>query len=352
MSDKVRYLHIFIDRFVAQPLTDRYPNYHAFVNYFLKFLEQQNDGVFYYIENLINFSDIDAIIDMKNSTDPDKQELGDKLIYEIYEQMVGSKNTRYLSSLLDEEIYLKRQKGILRSKGTKSSFLFFFLIVLGGYFRILNVTSSTKKHDGVFLYNGLITYNYLPDGIDPYIYVILSEFYPTQYDKILNALNPAGMYPIPFYINLKYIYDSTPSRTPSYITDHNDVYIVYYNGLTPIGALKPQRFGTYDPILTENYDIELVDNTHWIESTGSQNYYIEVVFNVPTLGDVDINNFTINYGLMVTGAIPAVNNFYTADQILSYGTQLYDQQYITDQTGEVIRIINNIRQQIMIEYTG
>ena len=83
---------------------------------------------------------------------------GVQVLDQVYEQFLGSTEARYLSELIDEILYLKKQKGISKYKGTKYSFLFFFLVVIGGYFNIENIEADTKRHDGVFKYNGLITY--------------------------------------------------------------------------------------------------------------------------------------------------------------------------------------------------
>jgi hypothetical protein len=221
------------------------------------------------------------------------------------------------------------------------------LLVLGGYFRILNVNYETKKHDGIFFYNGTITYDNSTEGIDPFVYIVMSEFYPSQYEKILNALNPAGMRAIPFYIKLKTINDNGTGRDVSYVIQPN-IYIVLYNESTPVAMVKPQRYGPYDATTSTTYDLELIDNTRYVESTetGSKNYYFETTFSTSMVGTITYNNFSI-----VSADAAYINNYYKQAEIttLPIGTELYS-EYLTDVTGESIDVIDSTRLQIMVKY--
>jgi hypothetical protein len=94
---------------------------------------------------------------------------------------------------MDEILFLKEQKSILQKKGTKAIFLLMLLYILNGYFRIENVDENTKKHDGTFSYDGSITYGYGENFIEPFIYLVVSEFNLIDYETVLKYLNPAGM---------------------------------------------------------------------------------------------------------------------------------------------------------------
>jgi hypothetical protein len=112
MTCDTKYLSIFASRMIPDSLKQTYPLYYKFVEYFLQYLEQPH-GVFQNIANFSDFIDIDKIAILKNGT-TEEQELADKLIYQLYEQMIGSKEARYLSELLDEILFLKKQKSIFK----------------------------------------------------------------------------------------------------------------------------------------------------------------------------------------------------------------------------------------------
>lgn len=345
-----KYLSIFLDKFVPKIFKDQYPLYAKFIEYFLEYFEQKN-GIYYNIANFIDYVDVDKIADLKNSTDPNEQELGNILINQLYEQMVGTKGAQYLSELLDEILFLKKQKSIFRYKGTKYAFLFFFLIIFGGYFKILNITSQTKIHNGVFQYNGIITYNSSDDINDAFVYLVLSEFYPAQYEKILNVLNPAGMLPVKFYTKLKYITDTMSDINT--IFSMPNTYAIIYDNDTRIGMLKISKFGAYEQVTPEQtYDVELLDNTFWRNvpiSTGVTNLYYDILFNTFLFGELNFNRIKL-----VSNPTPNVNYSYTDINILSEGTILYD-EYLTDNiisTGmyETFPIVTNTKVSLMVNF--
>jgi len=189
---KQKYLSTFIDRFIPSFWKQQYPNMWVFVKYFLQFLEEKNHS-YDLINNIPNLVDIDYIASIQD------EDLKEKLINSIYEQYLGSENARYLSSLLDEVLYIKYQKTINSQKGTKANLLFFFLIILNGYFSIENITAENKRHDMTYSHNAEVSYNRAKDLIEPFKYLLKSEFTYEHYKSILDTLNPAGVLPIPIF---------------------------------------------------------------------------------------------------------------------------------------------------------
>ena len=208
-----KYLSIFIDRFIPGFIKVRYPLYRTFIKAFLEYLEQDNNA-WNNASNFIKFIDIDKIDAFENA------ELRTKVIDQIYKMFLGSEEARYLSTLMDEILFLKQQKNILKKKGTKAIFLLMLLYILNGYFRIENVDSNTKKHDGTFSYNGIITYGFGDEFIEAFVYLVISEFNLSQFETVMKYLNPSGM---------TYIF-----RIQKNFGDENDAYhkpnFTQYNG--------------------------------------------------------------------------------------------------------------------------
>jgi hypothetical protein len=164
-----KYLSIFIDQFVPSFFKKQYPKYYLFIKYFLEYLEQDNNA-WENASNFIKYIDIDKIDNFTN------EEFRELIINQIYKMFLGSAETRYLSTLMDEILFLKQQKTILKQKGRKAVFLLMLLYILNGYFRIENITATNKKHNGFFQHNGIINYTNYSGYIQPYVYLIISEF--------------------------------------------------------------------------------------------------------------------------------------------------------------------------------
>jgi hypothetical protein len=224
-----KYLSIFIDRLIPSFWKERYPKFYKFIYYFLKYLEESGnayDG----IVNYTNSVDIDYIDQLED------EELRESLIFAVYEQYLGSREARYLSSLLDEILYLKYQKQINANKGTKANFLFFFLIILDGYFRVENIDVNEKKHNSFYNHDATVNYDRSVSGVIPYKYIVKSEFYFDQYSKVLDTLNPAGMQAIPIFqkqLGISYFFDNYRLRSildiGTLTLDEIDLYIAIYN---------------------------------------------------------------------------------------------------------------------------
>jgi hypothetical protein len=278
----VKQLTLFTDRLIPGPIKEKYPKYKLFIKYFLEYLDKgtsTTDGVFKLIVDLIKYFDLDYINNEMTETDENGDyvledgkrifnELGDKLIYSFFETFVGSKESRYLSTFLDDVQFLKRQKKINQMKGTKNSFLFFFLLVLGGYFKILNL-SETKNHGGMWKYDGTLLYtNADEDILEPYRYIVFSEFNPDTFSTILDTLNPAGMEPI-FFIQKQLFIDLNQTgynNTVDYYFEEDNIYFSLYdvdNNL--LGLIKSYSNSGYRslPITNETSDLETIDGRKW-----------------------------------------------------------------------------------------
>jgi hypothetical protein len=279
--DDVKYLTLFADRLIPGSIRERFPKYKLFIKYFLEYFDKgtdTEDGVFKLIVELIRYFDLDYINENLTEKDDDGDyklddgkrifnEFGENLIYSFYETFVGSKENRYLSTLMDDVQYLKRQKKINQMKGTKSSFLFFFLLVLGGYFKILNL-SETKNHTGVWAYDGTLYYTD-PEGetLEPYRYIVFSEFNPQRFSRILDTLNPAGMEPIFFIQKQAYIdlNDTGYVNDIDYYFENENLYIGIYNDDELLGLVKSYSSTGYKALDddVEDYDFLTIDGRKW-----------------------------------------------------------------------------------------
>ena len=97
-----KYLSIFIDRFIPAWFRRKYPKYKLFIKYWLEYLEQDNNA-WENMSNFIKFIDIDQI---DNLEDTEKREL---IINQLYNMFFGSAETKALSELIDDVLFLKRQ---------------------------------------------------------------------------------------------------------------------------------------------------------------------------------------------------------------------------------------------------
>ena len=288
-----QYLSIFIDRLIPSFWKERYPEFYKFIYYFLEYLEQSGN-TYDSISNYTNNIDIDYIDQLEDL------ELRDKLIYAVYEQYLGSREARFLSSLLDEILYLKYQKQINANKGTKANFLFFFLIILDGYFRVENIDVDEKRYNSFYNYDGTITYDNRSSGIVPYKYIVKSEFYFEQYEKVLNTLNPAGMIAIPIFqrqLGISYFFDDYRLRSTLDINtltiEDIDLYIAIYND----DAVGTDETGGYDTgensFTTGLLGVSRINsNIIYQETTDKDNYELELqsgkLYNsVADVGSID-----------------------------------------------------------------
>ena len=196
---KQKYLSTFIDRFVPSFWKQQYPNMWVFIKYFLQFLEEKNN-TYDLINNFTNLVDIDYI---NSITD---ENLKESLMNNIYSQYLGDENARFLSTLLDDVLYIKYQKELNGQKGTKANLMFFFLIILNGFFNVENITSENKKHDMTYKHDATVSYNRAEELIEPFKYLIKSEFTYNQYSTVLDTLNPAGVLPIPLFERQQGVY--------------------------------------------------------------------------------------------------------------------------------------------------
>jgi hypothetical protein len=340
-----KYLSIFIDRFIPPFWINRYPKLYLFIEYFLKYLESST--IFDTTHNFVKFRDLDYIASLLNSTDTTEQQLGNQLINNIYEEFLGDVQYRYISEMLDEILYLKNQKSIIQRKGTKNSFLFLFLIILGGYFRILDSTNLIKKHNGQFQYNGVITYNSTGVATEPFIYLIVSEFYPAQYERILKTVNPAGMKPYYIFNKLQYYNNDTTGSSIEDIFNKPYIYAIIYNETENLGMIKIPSIYYFEQVYnTTDYDYEMSDSTLWRKysdfQTGVTSIFYNVFFNQSFLGDTDFTKITL-----ISNPTTKSSYFYNPDeQDLTGCEYLYD-IYIT---GGSQPVINNTNINIIINF--
>ncbi len=311
--DKIRYLQVFIERFVPPYIQQNYPLYKTFIEEFLGYISKK-EGLYDSMINFIRYRDIDYISSLLTSSDSDQRELGEKLISEVYAEFLGTKEARYISSLLDDILFLKKQKGIMERKGLKSSFLFLFLIILGGYFRIQNVEAGNKTHNGTYLYNGIITYSSIANAIEPFIYLITSEFYPDQYTKILATIAPAGM--LPYYVFTKEGYETftgTGENIESVFAKPN-IYAIIYNGSTNIGMIRVASISYTEQVSASGgtYDLELPDATLWRKyttyQTGIDHILYGVYFSKTFFGSIELENQLFDRLVFISN--PASNSAY------------------------------------------
>jgi len=255
---------------------------------------------------------------------------------------------------MDEILYLKYQKGLNSAKGLKSNFLFFFLLVLGGYFRILDSDGTTKLHNGVYNYNGLITYNTKEGFIDPFIYIIKSEFSPDQYQKILDVLNPAGMLPITFLQRQKTISSSLTGEDINSIFAKPDIYVGIYLDDTVVGMIQPFDLSEYEQLsdTASSFDLEMQDNTKWDKvvtadtgyspQTGAINsIFYSIVFNT--------THFTGSFNRIKVLSAPTPTGNYSYNYITTEGEVLYD-EYLSDETGTSFDVVDNTEIGMMVEF--
>lgn len=356
-----KYLSVFISRFIPAYFRETFPRYEEFIKLFLQYLEQ-NEKTYDNITNYLKFFDLDEILRLKNSAIPEQQALGDALIDRVYEQFLGSIEARFLSSLLDEQLFLKHQSSLIRFKGTKYAFLFFFLLVLGGYFKIVDANRANRRHNGFYLHNGLITYgNNSTEFVSPYIYIVISNFYPDQYRRIIDVLNPAGMFPLKFYQKL--IKFNSPTLTAEqYLAMFTNAYVVWIRdtdgatgGETRIGMTKVVKYQLLQsqPDDSVTFDLETIDlkkysyvNPSDLGATGVHPDYIlfETVAN-----DTMFPNETFNKIRLVNNPNPGVDYFYKSAQIISEGTLLFEGWFNPDDYSEVFPIVSNTSIQVLVK---
>jgi len=288
-----KYLSIFIDRLIPDFWKQRYPKFYKFIYYFLQYLEQSGN-TYDNISNYTNSIDIDYIDNLED------QDLREQLIYAVYEQYLGSREARFLSSLLDEILYLKYQKQINANKGTKANFLFFFLIILDGYFRVENIDVNEKKHNSFYNHDATVTYDRSISGVVPYKYIIKSEFYYEQYEKVLNTLNPAGMLPIPIFqkqLGISYFFDDYRLQSILDIgtlsTPELDIYIAIYNDEVK-EIDQTGGFDTGENALTDGLIglSKVTSNLIYQETTDLDDFDLELqngklYVEVETIGEID-----------------------------------------------------------------
>lgn len=356
-----KYLSVFLSRFVPSYFTKTFPRYEEFVKKFLEYLEQ-NGNVYENITNYLKYFDLDEILRLKNSADPAEQTLGDQLIDRVYEQFLGSIEARFLSSLLDEQLFLKHQSSLIRFKGTKYAFLFFFLLVLGGYFQIVDANRANRRHNGFYLHNGLITYGTSSsEYVSPFIYIVISNFYPDQYRRIIDVLNPAGMYPLKFYQKLIEFHSS--SLTPEqYLAMFNNAYVVWVRdtdgatgGETRIGMTKVVRYQLLQSQPNDSmvFDLETIDlkkysyvNPADLGATGVNPDFIlfETVANATMFPNEQFNKVRL-----VNNPNPGTDYFYKDADIISEGTLLFEGWFNPANYAETYPIASNTSIQILVK---
>jgi hypothetical protein len=336
-----KYLSVFTRRFIPAWWMERYPNFEILLRTFLEFLEQ-DEHQYHNIANYDKYFDIDKIVEYKNSTDPVKQDLGNKLIDQVYKQYLGDANLRYISNLMDEVLYIKNQKNFLNYKGTKYSFMFFFLLIMGAFFRIYELISIMKRHDGRFRYDGIIRYgNSSSSWIEPFVFLVRSEYSKATYQNVLQILSPAGMYAycVQDATNRTSIADSIDNAE-----NYGDVYMAIYKdaALVKVIAATSQislQVGAEDP-----YNIELKDYTFWkymiTGGTGINHIFYESGFNISLLtGEFNkvmlfrnciyggspatellYDTLPDSYTDMVPGGLPLLHSDNTNFQVVDYST--------------------------------
>lgn len=275
-----KFLKLFVDRLLPDKFKSDYPKYEKLIEYFFQYLDEGNtanedsQALYNLITNSIDYFDLDYI--NENLTDTT---LGENLLYAYFETFAGSKESRFLSQLMNQILYLKKQKTITLLKGTKFAFLIFFLLVLGGYFHIENVTDDLKYHNGVFRYDGTITYNSTEGMSEPFLYLVFSDLPKTLYETILNLLNPAGCLPITFQQQQK-IVNAETGQEYSEIIAYTDVYMAIYNNDNFIGLVKPYDIQNYNLLSNDadDYDLLLQNGNKYNEGS-DENILFSSVFN-------------------------------------------------------------------------
>ena len=335
-----KYLSVFCDRLIPGWFKEQYPLYESFICSFFQYLEQNNKP-YHDIANIMDFKDIDAI---NTETDSVRRE---QLLNVVFEQYVGDANARYLSTLLDEILFLKNQKTFLSNKGIKANFMFFFLLVLGGYFRIENITRSQKLHNGIFRYDGTITYNSSGVGLEPFIYLIISEFYPEQYQQIIDNLNPAGMTYLPFFQRHVADYASTTGdgiNDVEYTTE--DMYMAFYNDSTFLGMVTVYSNNTYIKLASTatSWDLQLQSGEKYNEEgTGATHRFM--------IGVTNTSYFTGNFNRIKILSTPTpTGDFSYTIEPSPEGTVLVDHIFYLD-TGDILPISDNTSIGVSIDFS-
>lgn len=339
-----KYLSIYYEKFIPDFIKEQYPLYKKFIKYFFEYLEKKGN-LYEQIQNIGEYINLSDIFDLEDET------LREKLIFQLYEQFLGSAEARAVTSLLsNDELYIKNQKLINAYKGTEFCFLFLFLLILKGFFNIINVNSNTRKHNGRFLYNGNITYSNTSseDKVEPFVYLIESEFYPEQYDKVLQSVNPAGMLPLKFFTKNIYILSLSTSIIDLF---NNNLYVGIKNNLAQsgenelLGYLKPYRKEYFKYSNQRDKDKQLINSTY-IEYTNNTDFdgiILDVTFNTKNFNETQFNEISlINYigsdtSLQLDNDIPPSE----------YVSILIDNNKFS--TTETFPIINNTNITIIIE---
>lgn len=346
---KTKYLSVFTDRFIPDWFKNRYPKYKKFIQYFLEYLEDDGN-VYDDLANIIDFIDIDAI---SSETDLDRRQ---NLIDQVYAQFVGDPNAQYLSTLMDEILFIKYHKGLVATKGLKSNFLFFFLFILGGYFRIVNADITNKRHNGIFSYNGAITYNTIEGFSEAFTYIVKSDLNPGDYQKILDVLNPAGMFPITFLEREMTVEENVFTIENIYFKP--DIYVALYNNGSLLGIVKAVLVQPYnqtfpaDPFY-DTYDFQMQNGTRWNEFTIETGYlsdpddaiFYKAILNTSILqGDFD----SIDIISAPTVSTPGEYSYESGD-VISVGEILYS-VYVGDGTGDSFTIVDNTSLGLMVKF--
>lgn len=342
-----KYLSVFIERLIPSFWQQRYPKFTLFIKYFFEYLEQ-NGKTYHDIANIMDFVDIEAIGNLTQTGDDlDRRE---KLIRQVYIQYLGSENATALVELLTDEIrYVENQKYVNSRKGIKANFLYFFLLALGGYFKISEISVGDKIHDGTYRYDGSITYDNQKFGIVPYVYLITSQFNLTAYKALADNLNPAGMkYLSLFQRHLEYTIGPGDESDIDIVYNYPDVYFGIYNGFTCVGIVKPSRV-QYAEITTGNvYDFIMQDKTKLFlydtNQTGVAELFYETAFNTSFFTGSDFNTIKILSAPIVTGAVVASDIWYDGSQVISQGTVVYNLSL-----GSAVQVENNTQIALLVK---
>lgn len=321
-----KYLSVFIERLIPSFWLEKYPKFTLFIKYFFEYLEQ-NGKTYHDIAHIMDFVDIEAIGNLtQTGTDLDRKE---QLLRQIYIQYLGSENATALVDLISDEIrYIENQKYVNSRKGIKANFLYFFLLVLGGYFKITEITNTTKIHDGTYSYDGSITYNNESTSIVPYTYLIISEFNLSAYQTLADNLNPAGMkYLSLLQKHLEYTIGPGDESDIDTVYNYPNIYFGIYNSTTLVGIVKPSRVkyseivtgSTYDFIFQNGDKIMMYDSNQ----TGVDSLFYETAFNTSFFTGTQFNKIKILSNPLVTGPIPAYDIWHDGSSIVSEGTVVY-----------------------------
>jgi hypothetical protein len=336
-----KYLSILTERLIPNFIRERYPIYEEFIKTYLEFIEDEQDGAYIKIDNLVKTKDLDYIQSLTDTV------LQDQLLESLYISLFGESKARYLSDLLNHYEFIGNTNNFSSLKGTKAGFQLFFLLFMRKFVIIRELLNKDKRHDGVFNYDGLINYdNRDPNGKVPFVYGVETELNLSLYQDFSYLTHPAGFFAFHLLQCNYFIPRQTGMTMNDYWTLVNP-FIAFYDTQTGgpgyfghARVMRQQGLVQLSNTATE-FDLEFTDTTKWnildMTQTGQNP---DVILYETIINNTVFTNPTFNQVKLIEDPTPGINSFNTTiDTGGTYIAEGNSDSEITIDNHTVVRIL-------------